>query len=266
MSNLVSDTYKKIPQPNFTQIPNIIFDFWMKELDHSSSLVLFFLCRKTFGWQKIKDCLSLRQIQEGVQMSKQTVVNSLKILESHGLIKKQMHINHLGDQNPNSYELIVDEEGVQNLDNPVQNLDNGGSLEFRQGVVQNLDTQNKPIQNKNSLSMSKQEEFHPSVHGFLKISKVQYQTLCEKHGKEKVDRIAEDLDLWIGRGKAKKETNHYLTLISFIKKDKTFQEEKKNYAPNSKRISNKRSIIQTGGEFVDGKPVESPKFRRENSQ
>jgi len=167
----------RIPAPNYTQVPNVIFDYWMHKLDSSSFKVLLFICRKTFGWHKIKDSISLKQIQEGTHLAKQTVIKSLKILEFHRLIQKESNKSKLGDQDPNTYELIINERVVQNLD--------GGSLNFRLGVVQNLDTQNKDIQ----------KEIEKEAFGqFVKFSKDEYQTLCNRHGQQIVDAIIESIN------------------------------------------------------------------------
>jgi replication protein O len=185
-----SDSYNhRIVQPNYTQIPNIIFDHWMNHLDSSTFKLLLFICRKTLGWHKNKDCLSLKKLEEGTHLSKTTITRCIRELESFGLIKKELHKNKYGDQDPNTYELIINEEVVQNLDNPVQNLDNGGSPEFRQGVVQNLDTQKKDIQKKdksNDLSIA---------HGtYVKFTEEQYASLCNTNGKEKTDEIIQSIN------------------------------------------------------------------------
>lgn len=141
---------KSIHEPNFTQVPNVIFDYWMHELDHCTSLVLLFLCRKTFGWQKTKDSLSLTKIESGLKMSRNRVIKSLKILEEHKLIIKQHHTNCHGDKDPNTYELIIHEGVVHDVNHVVHEMNYPGSAPHALGVVHEMNIQKKDIQNKNN--------------------------------------------------------------------------------------------------------------------
>jgi Fe2+ or Zn2+ uptake regulation protein len=110
-----------------------------------------FVCRKTFGWHKVSDCLSLTRIEKGTGISRPTISKSLKHLESIGLLKKTQHQNELGDQDPNTYELVVnenpeeipkeedDDEGVvKNFNHPVKPVNQGVVKDFNHGVVKNF--------------------------------------------------------------------------------------------------------------------------------
>tara|TARA_R110000868_G_C10934466_1_gene766605 strand:- start:836 stop:1810 length:975 start_codon:yes stop_codon:yes gene_type:complete len=100
----------KIKAPNFTMIPNVIFDHWMKTLSHLQFKVLLCICRKTLGWNKDRDMLSLNQISDLTNSSKDGVRECLKVLESHGLIKKHISTNDYGSSNPNVYEIDIHED------------------------------------------------------------------------------------------------------------------------------------------------------------
>jgi phage replication O-like protein O len=52
--------------PNFTQIPNILFDDWLPDLSKSELKVLLYIMRRTYGFHKKADKISLTQIQEGI--------------------------------------------------------------------------------------------------------------------------------------------------------------------------------------------------------
>lgn len=73
----------------FTQIPNIIFDKYQKELKASEFSVLLGIIRKTWGWQKKEDRISVSQLMESTGSSKQTVIRCLASLEKKGLISTQ---------------------------------------------------------------------------------------------------------------------------------------------------------------------------------
>jgi len=75
--------------PNHTQIPNIIIDQHMAELSHAQFKVLMAICRKTIGWHKQSDYISISQIVELAGVSNKTVVGAIKQLEKKGFIVTQ---------------------------------------------------------------------------------------------------------------------------------------------------------------------------------
>ena len=75
--------------PNHTQIPNIIIDQHMSELSHAQFKVLMAICRKTIGWHKQSDYISISQIVELTGVSNKTVVGAIKQLEKKGFIVTQ---------------------------------------------------------------------------------------------------------------------------------------------------------------------------------
>jgi len=75
--------------PNHTQIPNIIIDQHMSELSHAQFKVLMAICRKTIGWHKQSDYISISQIVELTGVSNKTVVGAIKQLDRKGFIVTQ---------------------------------------------------------------------------------------------------------------------------------------------------------------------------------
>lgn len=77
--------------PNHTQIPNVIIDQLMSELSHAQFKVLIAICRKTIGWHKQSDYISISQIMDLTNVSNKTAVKTIRELEEMGLIstKKQ---------------------------------------------------------------------------------------------------------------------------------------------------------------------------------
>jgi len=75
--------------PNHTQIPNVIIDQHMSELSHAQFKVLMAICRKTIGWHKQSDYISISQIVELAGVSNKTVVGAIKQLEKKGFIVTQ---------------------------------------------------------------------------------------------------------------------------------------------------------------------------------
>jgi phage replication O-like protein O len=75
-----------IQVPNHTQIPNTFIDESMARLTHAQFKVLIAICRKTIGWHKHSDYISISQIMELANVSNKTVVNALVQLEGMGYI------------------------------------------------------------------------------------------------------------------------------------------------------------------------------------
>lgn len=85
--------------PNSTAIPNFLLDFVIPQLPGPEAKCLLYICRRTFGFGKQADRISLSQFVEGVRrrnagktldfgtgLSRPAVVAALKSLEALGLI------------------------------------------------------------------------------------------------------------------------------------------------------------------------------------
>ena len=74
-------------QPNFFQFPNAIADDIMRALTPTQFICLVVIIRKTRGWHKAEDAISLSQFQEmaGIK-SKKTIMRALNVLEAVGLV------------------------------------------------------------------------------------------------------------------------------------------------------------------------------------
>lgn len=75
--------------PNYTQTPNILFDEHMADMSEAELKVVLAVVRKTLGWQKQRDQLSLSQLMELTGLSRQGVVNGVEAAIKRGVIDKQ---------------------------------------------------------------------------------------------------------------------------------------------------------------------------------
>lgn len=85
-------------KPNFTQIPNWFLDELLHELSGSECRVLLYIMRRTYGFQKDSDAISISQICGGIKtrdgkvldngtgLKNRTVMNALKSLEDKDII------------------------------------------------------------------------------------------------------------------------------------------------------------------------------------
>lgn len=257
---------KTIHEPNFTQVPNVIFDYWMHELDHCTSLVLLFLCRKTFGWQKTKDSLSLTKIESGLKMSRNRVIKSLKILEEHELIIKQQHTNCHGDKDPNTYELIIHERGdnggvVHDVNHVVHEMNHPGSAPHELGVVHDVNIQKKDIQNKKNnvvVAPGQARETFPSK-AIDPRGKFTKDDLYFRANKEKRDWTAQEIEeAWSIFSESKIPiTSPFEYIEGVIKKKRVIQNAKKQTNKKKDTVCKKNNTqMKTLSENIKEKCLE----------
>jgi len=124
--------------PNTSAIPNILFDFWMEKLSPAEFKVLMCIARKTYGWHKEVDRISLKQIEKMTGLHKSGIVKNMASLIEFGLVIKIKNKTSDGDDAPNQYEInIYCVEGGSLFKTPplVDSVDNR--------VVYSADTQKK---------------------------------------------------------------------------------------------------------------------------
>ena len=106
--------------PNTSAIPNILFDVWMNKLSPAEFKVLMCVARKTYGWHKHIDTISLQQIENCTGLSRKGVIKTIEALIGHGLIIKIKSKTSYGDDAPNQYEINVNCMGGGSELNPPQ--------------------------------------------------------------------------------------------------------------------------------------------------
>lgn len=212
MSPSQSNTYKqKIDQPNYTQIPNVVFDYWMPKLSLAAQSILFAICRKTFGWQKTTDTISKNQLVKCTGVSKNTIQKAIEELESHELLIKHTHQNEYGCQ-PNTYSLNVTKPIEDEVDDGVgQNLGGGGSNSDR-GVGQILTPQKKDLQ--------KKEKEIREIGRFVRIKNSDYEKLSTEHGQEFVDEIFDEINDHCANNRPKGYTDYAAAFRTFLRNKK----------------------------------------------
>ena len=109
--------------PNSTQIPDVILDRWMSKLSGAEFKVLLYISRRTYGFGKEGDTISLRQIVSGIRrkdgsyldhgtgLNKDTVCKALNSLEASGLVIREQRSNEDYGDLANFYRLNLDADG-----------------------------------------------------------------------------------------------------------------------------------------------------------
>lgn len=138
---------------NYSSIPNYFIDNIVRSISASESVVMLCILRKTIGFQKLEDQISLSQLVEMSGITKKTCINCLKSLEKQNFI----FINR-------STKEKVDLTNVIKIN--IKKLFTGGSVEITQGWCNQSNLCSVKIthtkenkQNKKDFSFQKKEEY-----------------------------------------------------------------------------------------------------------
>lgn len=118
-----------IAAPNYTQSPNVIFDYWMSRLTGTEFKVLCVLCRKIFGFHKerMRDCISLSQMENITGQNRQSLWKAVQKLIDLGLCRK--FVCGTKGQEATVYELVVSNNSDQDDFHP-------GSTNFKTQILE----------------------------------------------------------------------------------------------------------------------------------
>ena len=139
--------YKGIPSLNGTIVPDDIFDILLPVCTGAEFKVLAYVVRRTFGFKKDSDTISLKQMVEGITtregkvldrgtgLSKSTVAVAIKGLVEKGIIQVQRNSSKEKGDEPTTYRLRFE------LKDPVSENRTGRGQKNGQGGVRKSDTQ-----------------------------------------------------------------------------------------------------------------------------
>jgi len=139
--------YKGIPSPNGTIVPDDIFDVLLHVCTGAEFKVLAYIVRRTFGFKKDSDTISLKQMVEGITtrdgkvldhgtgLSKSTVAVAIKGLVEKGIIEVERNSSKAKGDEPTTYRLQFEEK------KPVSENRTGGGQKTGHGGVRKSDTQ-----------------------------------------------------------------------------------------------------------------------------
>jgi len=183
----------KIEKPNYTQIPNIIYDYWLPKLSPSAFTVLSLICRKTFGWHKTSDTISKNQLIKLTGITKNTIQKSIEELQKNNLLIVHQSTNEYGNQ-PNVYSLNIQKPKDNLYDG--QNL-GGGRSNSDLGGRSNIDPTKERVYKINKKENKQRKENAESKDSLeSKDSHLCSLYLFEKLKKVRLDRKVPDWNKW----------------------------------------------------------------------
>ena len=182
---------KLLPTCHFTNMPNEIMDKWILELGDVEYKIVTIIARKTYGWGKIEDKLSISQLMKLTGFSKSPICRALKRLVEDGYIQKQLAFTDCGDKDCSTYSLNVvnlSGHGVVPLETlPVVPLETLGVVPLE---THTKETNTKETPTKEKLEREeappppskvlKKEEPERKAYGpIVRLSDAEYQALLE---------------------------------------------------------------------------------------
>ena len=192
----------KISAPNYTQTPNDLFDYWLPHLGEGELKVLLVIMRKTFGWHKTHDDISISQLSKYTGMLEETVIKATKSLQSKGVITRE--VTGPNGKQKTKYSLVVSEDNSNNSYPSVEprtplGLDRGVSTEAQKKQTSSVyikETTTKETASPNVVVFSKNKEHQKQIRIYdclndpsLPLNETQKRSLC----KFSEDRVIEGL-------------------------------------------------------------------------
>jgi hypothetical protein len=123
MATATQATFPGFQFPTTTPVPDEVFDVLMPQLSGAELKVLLYICRRTFGFKKASDSISLHQIAHGITtrdgrvldggtgLCKRHVQRALKVLEKKNIIRVSRKVDETGLNEVNTYSLNMLDTG-----------------------------------------------------------------------------------------------------------------------------------------------------------
>ena len=99
--------------PNFLQVPNAVIDELLPDLTGAELKCYLVVIRKTKGWNKESDHISISQFSKATGLSNKAVINACESLVERGLLVKQSGPRNTGVYAVKSYSRVTCEESSQ---------------------------------------------------------------------------------------------------------------------------------------------------------
>src|SRR5918992_504428 len=123
-------TYQGYASPNYTPVPDELFDEQLPDLSGSELKVLLYIIRRTFGFKKDSDNISLNQLLHGITtkegevldrrtgLTKKTLLEAIKsLVEKNLIITERRRSKEKGDE-PTTYRLNLISHPRETSDTP----------------------------------------------------------------------------------------------------------------------------------------------------
>lgn len=201
--------FQGIESPNYTQVPNVFLDELMSELTGSELKVLMYITRRTFGFGKKSDNISLNQIANGIikkdgavldkgtGLSKTQIINAInKLVDKNIIVKVKRASKEKGLESTN-YSLKFKKDLLEPLYTFYTSPSKKSLIEQKK-VIQNKETQQQ--ENKNVvLDLKKGKELIEKLIK-LKVKKDVAKSLIRTQDHKKIESYIDYVNQRIKKG------------------------------------------------------------------
>lgn len=148
----MSQPFKGFRSPNYTQVPDELFDELLPELSGAELKALLYVIRRTFGFKKDSDNISLgqmlngivtsdgRRLDKGAGLSKPTLLKALRDLADRNIIIPTRQSSREKGNQPTNYRLnVIASDDRSTPGGPTSNGPGGGGQKRRPPLVKEFD-------------------------------------------------------------------------------------------------------------------------------
>jgi hypothetical protein len=152
--------FRGYSKPNYTPVPDEVFDEQLPDLSGAELKALLYIIRRTFGFKKESDNISLNQLLHGITtkedvvldrgtgLSKKTLLDTIRnLIEKNLIISERRRSKEKGDE-PTTYRLNILDEVKENSNTPrgVKSIPGGGVKTTPHPSDKNYTTQETVLQ------------------------------------------------------------------------------------------------------------------------
>lgn len=198
------------PFPSYTAIPNIILDYWILHLKGSEFILLIAICRKTFGWQKHQDKISISQFHELTGLGTRAIKEGLQRLLQLGLITKENTKSDTGGKGCNLYTVVVKGSNIGYKRNQGEGVKRTHTKETNTKEIDiSKDISSTTGKNRPVVVSFDWLSFH-----FVNISEEQKTVWREAYPSVNVDQELKRMESWISSNKRKAPKKDFKRFIN----------------------------------------------------
>jgi hypothetical protein len=175
--------FRGYSSPNYTPVPDELFDEQLPDVSGAELKVLLYVIRRTFGFKRESDNISLSQmlnglrtrdgrvLDRGVGLSKKTLLQAIKSLEEQNIILTQRRRSQEKGDEPTSYRLHVRSVAAVEVSTPPvgEKLHHGGGGRTAPPPWGKNSPTQETVVGETDLDLSKFEGSHDQVEGTRQI-------------------------------------------------------------------------------------------------
>ena len=169
--------FRGYSSPNYTPVPDELFDEQLPDLSGAELKVLLYVIRRTFGFKRESDNISLSQmlnglrtrdgriLDRGVGLSKKTLLQAIKSLEEQAIILTERRRSQEKGDEPTSYRLNVRSQATMEETTPPVGgkVPHGGGAQIPPGGWGSNSPTQETVRQKTDRDLSKFEGSHDRI-------------------------------------------------------------------------------------------------------